>query len=194
MQYTAQITVTSVNNPPVFASTTATGSEFRFSENQSIVGTVVVHDPDSSPSNSADLLRLDINGSSGYLFDANYVSTDTSGEYHTFSLFYSPSSPPNFEAVPETYSIELNATHWDSGGSLVDAPTIQAMSVRLLDVNEVPDIVSSENPIQRTIFEDQNTSQIIGFTPMEISAYDPEGSLIKWSYTTDNTLWQGLLS
>ena len=26
---------------------------------------------------------------------------------------------------------------------------------------------------------------------MEISAYDPEGSLIKWSYTTDNTLWQG---
>ena len=158
-------------------------------KNQSIVGTG--GDDDSPPSNSADLLRLDINGSSGYLFDANYVSTDTSGEYHTFSLFYSPSSPPNFEAVPETYSIELNATHWDSGGSLVDAPTIQAMSVRLLDVNEVPDIVSSENPIQRTIFEDQNTSQIIGFTPMEISAYDPEGSLIKWSYTTDNTLWQG---
>ena len=89
MQYTAQITVTSVNNPPVFASTTATGSEFRFSENQSIVGTVVVHDPDSSPSNSADLLRLDINGSSGYLFDANYVYGYLRGVPHFLSFLQS---------------------------------------------------------------------------------------------------------
>ena len=138
MQYTAQITVTSVDNPPVFASTTATGSEFRFNENQSIVGTVVVHDPDSSPSTQTNLLRLDINGAPGHLFDANFVSTDASGEYHTFSLFYTPASPPNFEAVPETYTIELNATHWNSGGLMVDPPTTQAMGVRLIDVNEVP--------------------------------------------------------
>ena len=115
-------------------------------------------------------------------------------ENTTLSLFfYTPASPPNFEAVPDTYTIELNATHWNSGGLMVDPPTTQAMGVRLIDVNEVPVVVSSENPIQRTIYEDQNTSQVIGFTPMEIAAYDPEGTQLKWSYTTTNTVWQGMV-
>lgn len=194
MQFTAQITITSVDNAPVFANTSAVGTQFRFNENQNIVGTVVVHDPDSVPGDPTKLLRLDINGTDSHLFDANFVSTDSAtGEYHTFSLFYKPSIPPNFEAVPEYYSIELNATHWDSGGSIVSTPTLQAMTIKLLDLNEAPLVTSTENPIQRTIYEDQNTSQVVGFTPMVIGAYDPEGSQIRWSYTTTNTIWQGAL-
>jgi hypothetical protein len=198
-QYTAQITITSVNNPPVISP--ISGNAFSFNENQSIVGTVVVFDPDSSPLTSSDLLRLDINGTDANKFDANWTST--SGNNHTYTIWYTPSSQPNFEALPSSYQIDLNTTDWDAGGSIVNQATPQSIAITLLDQPEAPLIVSTENPIERLpspseypgLNEDEDTSTKLGFTPMEIAAYDPEitSNAITWSYTSNNSDMAGVV-
>ena len=196
--YTAQITIDSVNNAPVISP--ISGNAFSFYENQSIVGTVVIFDPDSSPLTASDLLRLDVNGTDSNKFDANYTSS--SGSNHTFTIWYTPSSQPNFEALPSSYQIDLNATDWDAGGSIVNQTALQPISITLLDQPEAPLIVSTENPIERTptslypgLNEDEDTSTKLGFTPMEIAAYDPEltSNAITWSYTSNNPVMPGVV-
>ena len=195
-QYTAKITTTPINNPPDLDP--IAGNAFTFNENQSIVGTIRIFDPDSSPSDPANILRLDINGTAALLFDANLTDPDPSDDYFTYTIWYTPSSQPNFEALPTTYQIDLNATDWDASGSIVNQAPPQTITITLVDVQEAPEIVSTENPISRTILEDQDTSSILGFTPMEIAAYDPESTTnaankIRWSFTSDNPIWQGVV-
>jgi hypothetical protein len=195
-QYTAKITTSPINNPPEISP--ISGNAFFFNENQSIVGTVVIFDPDSDPNDPNDLLRLDVNGTAALQFDANLTDPDPSDDYFTFTIWYTPSSKPNFEALPASYVIDLNATDWDAGGSIVNQTTPLTITVTLKDVQEAPEIVSTENPIARTMLEDEDTSTILGFTPMEIAAYDPESSTdaankIRWSYTSGNPVWQGVV-
>lgn len=194
--YTAKITTIPINNPPEISP--ISGNAFSFNENQSIVGTVVIFDPDSDPNDPNDLLRLDVNGTAALQFDANLTDPDPSDDYFTFTIWYTPSSKPNFEALPASYVIDLNATDWDAGGSIVNQTTPLTITVKLKDVQEAPEIVSTENPIARTMLEDEDTSTILGFTPMEIAAYDPESSTdaankIRWSYTSGNPVWQGVV-
>ncbi|MBT3636087.1 MAG: tandem-95 repeat protein [Opitutae bacterium] len=195
-QYTAKITTFPVNNPPEFSA--ISGNAFSFNENQAIVGTVEIFDPDSDPNDPNDLLRLDVNGSVALQFDANLTDPDPSDDYFYYTIWYTPSARPNFEALPTTYSIDLNATDWDSGGSIVNQTPPVTITVTLLDVQEAPEIVSTENPIARTMLEDEDTSTILGFTPMEIVAYDPESSSdpankIRWSYASDNSVIGGVV-
>ena len=189
-QYVARISITSVNNPPVIS--TIPGNALSFQENQSIVGTITVFDPDSSPATPSSLLSLDVNGTDAIKFDANYTST--SGNNHTFTIWYTPSAQPDFEAVSSSYSVTLEARNYDSGGAQAGGTVSQAISISLTNQPEAPIIVSTENPIARTIDEDEATSTLLGFFPMEIAASDPEGSNVTWSYSSNNPRLAGTVS
>lgn len=196
--YTGVITISSVNNPPQIAA--IAGNAFSFQENQAIVGSVTIFDPDSTPTSGTDLLRLDVNGTDSIKFTSTYLSS--SGDNHVFQISYTPSSQPNYEALysggDPTFSIDLNATDRDATGAIVNQAGLQTISIILTDQQESPTIVSTENPIARSINEDEDTSTKLGFTPMEIAADDPESvtnanNKISWSYTSNNPILAGVV-
>jgi len=193
-QYTLRIGITAVNNPPQLG--TIAGNAFTFNENQNVVGTVTIFDPDSLPPSD---LRLDVNFTDAIRFDANH--TGTSGNYHTFRITYSPSTQPNYEAfggVP-TFTIDLNATDRNAtDGSIINQAPLQRVTITLADVEERPSVIS-QTSVARTILEDQNTNGLFGFQPIEIAASDPESATdpskkVTWSYTSNNNVLGGAVT
>ena len=193
--YTYRIETTPVDNPPEIQ--LVAGNTLSFQENQNIVGNIIVFDPDTLPPN--DLL-LEVNGTHGLAFDANYSSTSTDGTQHTYQVWYTPSPTPNYEALTKSYSVQFKASNRDSLGNTISQSPAYTVAINLTDQEEPP-VIISDNTIARTINEGENTNGLFGFSPMQISARDPEAEFdpnkkITWSYTTNNpdlsgtvTLW-----
>jgi hypothetical protein len=181
--YTYRINTTPVDNPPEIQSVAL--DTMSFQENQNIVGNIVVFDPDTLPPN--DLL-LEVNGTHGLAFDAN--SSSSSGNFHTYQVWYTPSPTPNYEALAKSYSVQFKASNRDSLGNIISESPVYSVAIKLTNQEEPP-VIISESTMVRTINEGENTDGLFGFSPMQISARDPEAEVdsnkkITWSYTTNN--------
>jgi hypothetical protein len=188
--YTYRINTTPVDNPPEIQSVPGLPPTMNFPENQNIVGNIVVFDPDTLPPN--DLL-LEVNGTDGLAFDANYSSSI--GNFHTYQVWYTPSPTPNYEALTKSYSVQFKASNRDSLGNTISQSPVYTVAINLTNQEEPP-VVISENTMVRTINEGENTDGLFGFSPMQISARDPEAEVdsnkkITWSYTTNNPVLGG---
>ena len=86
--------------------------------------------------------------------------------------------------------LDLNVSDSNTTGVVNQLP-LRSITVEMTDVDENPELTVASSSISRTIFEDEDTSQIPGFVPITLSAADPEGQTVRWYYTTNNTVIGG---